>query len=87
MKQLTLAIGIGLFVGATPAAQGPTPTGTTGTRTAATASANLVDTEGRSIGEARLQQTPHGVLLKLDLRNATRRADDDTAFRGVPSQM
>jgi superoxide dismutase, Cu-Zn family len=70
MKKLTL-IGILLFVGATPSAQRPTPTGTTGTPTGATASANLVDTEGRSIGEARLQQTPHGILLKLDLRNAT----------------
>jgi Cu-Zn family superoxide dismutase len=30
-----------------------------------------MDTQGRAIGEARLQQTPHGVLLKLDLKNAT----------------
>jgi Cu-Zn family superoxide dismutase len=45
--------------------------GTSGTRPGATAGANLIDTQGRSIGEARLQQTPHGVLLKLDLRNAT----------------
>lgn len=71
MKALTLIIGMLLFVGTTPSAQRPTPTGTTGTGTAATAGANLIDTQGRSIGEARLQQTPHGVLLKLDLRNAT----------------
>jgi superoxide dismutase, Cu-Zn family len=33
------------------------------------ANATLVDAEGRNIGQARLQQTPHGVLLKLELRN------------------
>lgn len=71
MTQQILAIGIGVLVGVTASAQGPTPTGTTGTRTAATAGASLIDTQGRSIGEARLQQTPHGVLLKLDLRHAT----------------
>lgn len=30
-----------------------------------------MDTQGRNVGEARLQETPHGVLLKLELRNAT----------------
>jgi Cu-Zn family superoxide dismutase len=30
-----------------------------------------MDMQRRNIGEARLQQTPRGVLLKLDLRNAT----------------
>jgi Cu-Zn family superoxide dismutase len=39
--------------------------------TPVTAAASLIDVEGRPIGEARLQQTPHGVLVKLDLRNAT----------------
>jgi Cu-Zn family superoxide dismutase len=56
------AIGSGAF----PA---QTPVGTTGTQPSA--GALLVDEGGRSIGEARLQQTPHGVLLILDLRNAT----------------
>jgi superoxide dismutase, Cu-Zn family len=70
MKQLTLAIGIGLFAGVMASAQGQAPTGTTGTRPA-TAGANLIDAEGRSVGQAYLQQTPHGVLLKLDLKNAT----------------
>jgi Cu-Zn family superoxide dismutase len=35
------------------------------------AGAILKDAEGRTVGEARLQQTPHGVLLTLDLKNAT----------------
>jgi superoxide dismutase, Cu-Zn family len=71
MKQLTLTLGIALVVWSTPSAQGQTPAGTTGGQPAATASANLVDLQGRSVGQALLQQTPHGVLLKLDLKNAT----------------
>jgi Cu-Zn family superoxide dismutase len=68
MKQLTLAIGIALVVWGIPSAQGQAPAGT---RLAATASATLVDTEGRSVGQAHFQQAPHGVLFKLDLKNAT----------------
>jgi Cu-Zn family superoxide dismutase len=70
MKQLTLAIGFGLVLCGIASAQRQTPTGTTGTRPAS-ASANLVDVQGRSVGQAYLQQTPYGVLLKLDLKNAT----------------
>jgi Cu-Zn family superoxide dismutase len=62
---------IALVVWSTSSAQGQTPAGTTGSRPAATASANLVDAQGRSVGQALLQQTPHGVLLKLELKNAT----------------
>ena len=47
------------------------PTGTAGTSALPVATAALIDAQGRSIGEARLQQTPNGVLLKLELRNAT----------------
>jgi Cu-Zn family superoxide dismutase len=36
-----------------------------------TATAVMVDAEGRGIGEARLQQVLGGVLLRLDLKNAT----------------
>jgi len=36
-----------------------------------TATAVLLDAEGRGIGEARLQQVLGGVLLRLDLKNAT----------------
>jgi Cu-Zn family superoxide dismutase len=72
MKQLSAAIGIALLIGGSTFAQGQrATTGTTGTRPAAAASANLIDTEGRSVGQALLQQTPHGVLLTLDLKNAT----------------
>jgi Cu-Zn family superoxide dismutase len=71
MKPLRLAVGIGLIVCSTPSAQSQAPTGTRGVRPAATASANLVDTEGRTVGQARLQQGPHGVLVKLDLKNIT----------------
>ena len=35
------------------------------------ASAAIKDTSGRGVGEARMWQTPHGVLLRLTLKNAT----------------
>jgi Cu-Zn family superoxide dismutase len=69
MRHLIVAIGFALFASTSPSAQ--TPTGTSGSSVALTASARLVDTQGRNVGEARLQQTPHGVLLKLELKNAT----------------
>jgi Cu-Zn family superoxide dismutase len=71
MKRLTLTIGIGLIVCSIPSAQGQAPTGTTGTPPGPTASANLVDGQGRSVGQAELKQAPHGILLRLDLKNAT----------------
>lgn len=37
----------------------------------AQASATLIDSSGRAVGQARLRQTEHGVLLQLDLTNAT----------------
>src|SRR5688500_5136638 len=64
---LTLTSGATAQIGTTETQE---TTGTTGTA-AVTASASLIDTQGRAIGEVRLQQTPHGVLLKLDLKNAT----------------
>ena len=71
MKQLTLTLGIALVALSTTSAQGQAPVATTGGRPAAMASANLVDPQGRSVGQALLQQTPHGVLFKLELKNAT----------------
>jgi Cu-Zn family superoxide dismutase len=56
------------------------PAGTAGTAApAATASAasslaataSLMDAKGQSIGEARFQPTPSGVLLRLELKNAS----------------
>jgi superoxide dismutase, Cu-Zn family len=70
MKLLTLAAALGLLLCSPYVSQGQTR-GTTGNRPSVTASANLVDGEGRSVGQALLQQTPHGVLLKLDLKNTT----------------
>jgi Cu-Zn family superoxide dismutase len=69
MRYAMVSVGIGLLLlNAGPSAQNPT--GTPGTPIV-TASASLIDTQGRAIGGVRLQQTPHGVLLKLDLKNAT----------------
>jgi Cu-Zn family superoxide dismutase len=45
--------------------------GTTGTHATTSANATLNDSQGRRIGQAELQQTPHGVLLRLELEKAT----------------
>ena len=68
MRQLVMATALGIFAANGVAAQAPT--GTSGTSAAATATASLVDSQGRKVGEAHLQQTPSGLLLKLDLRNS-----------------
>jgi superoxide dismutase, Cu-Zn family len=71
MKQLILNIGVGIgLMGAAVAAAQSQATGTTGT-SMVTASATLIDAEGRAVGQAYLRQAPHGVLLRLDLKNAT----------------
>jgi len=70
MKLLTLVTVFGLLLCRPDIGQGQTR-GTTGSGSSVTASANLVDAEGRSVGQALLQQTPHGVLLKLELKNTT----------------
>lgn len=66
MRQLTLTIGIGLLFSIFSFAQEETTP-----RSPGTAGATLIDAQGRSIGQASLQETPHGVLLKLELKNAT----------------
>ena len=71
MKLLTLSVGIALVFWSAAFAQRQVPAGTTGTRPAETASANLIDAQGRSVGQAYLTQAPHGVLLKMDLKNTT----------------
>jgi Cu-Zn family superoxide dismutase len=74
MKHMILVLGFGMVAAVSPAAQSgqkPTTTGTTGTSPAPMATATLTDAQGSTIGEAQLQQTPHGVLVKLELRNAT----------------
>lgn len=63
MGKLTLTITFGLLFSVFSFAQEET--------TPATAGANLIDAQGRGVGQASLQETPHGVLLKLELKNAT----------------
>jgi Cu-Zn family superoxide dismutase len=61
-----------LVVAAATAAQGQKPIGTSGAAgLPEMASAGLVDANGRGVGQAIFQETPHGVLLTLELRNAT----------------
>jgi Cu-Zn family superoxide dismutase len=69
MRQPYLTAVLALAYVTALAAQRPAVTGTTGSMPAAAAA--LMDGSGRAIGEARLQQAPHGVLLRLDLKNAT----------------
>ena len=70
MTRTLLVIALGLIACRdVPAAQVPAATGTTGSPLMA--GAVLLDAEGRTVGEASLRQTSRGVLLTLDLRNAT----------------
>ena len=84
MNRVTAVVGIGVLAAAT--ATGTVSAQTSGTapksasqQTAGTAPravpalaiASLIDGQKRPIGEARFQQTPRGVLLRLQLKNAT----------------
>ena len=60
---------LGVAAAVSAAAQAPETTGTSGTPTQA--SATLEDAEGRSVGEARLRQTPNGLLVAFAFTNAT----------------
>ncbi len=68
MRYLMLSTAIGLCVAGAATAQ--TPAGTSGDPSLPVATATLIDAKGKDIGRARLQQTPNGVLLKIDLREA-----------------
>jgi superoxide dismutase, Cu-Zn family len=70
MRELIIAIGIGIMVSATSTAQTQPPTAATGQKASVRATANLVDGQGRSVGDAQLEQTPRGVLIRLNLKNA-----------------
>ena len=59
---LTLIIGNGW-------AQTPSPTGTAGDATA-TARGTFIDSQSQPVGDVRLQQTPSGVLVSINLTNA-----------------
>ena len=67
MRYVLMSVGLALFTCATALAQKPATT--TSAPASQMANAMLVDAEGRDIGQARLQQTPHGVLVKLELKN------------------
>ena len=69
MTQLMFTVALGLIAGGAAAAHAQRATGTAGTGTAATAYANLLDGNGRDVGQAMLRQTPNGVLLDLDVKN------------------
>jgi superoxide dismutase, Cu-Zn family len=72
-KQLTIAISlsgiVGLMLGGSLIAQ-QTPHGAHDAQPV-TASAKMIDGEGRSVGEVRLRQAQKNVLLTLSLKNAT----------------
>jgi Cu-Zn family superoxide dismutase len=68
MKGVVL-LGLGLLTSSRPAAQVST-TAPTDAASSQLARAVLADAQRRTIGEARLQDTPHGVLLRLDLKQA-----------------
>lgn len=67
MRYVVMSVGLALVTCASPSAQ--KPSATTSTSASQMANAMLVDADGRNVGQARLQQTPHGVLLKLELKN------------------
>ncbi len=69
---LAAIVGIAVVSMTTAGAQSQKPVGTAGAREVPEmASAALVDANGRGVGQARFQETPHGVLMTLELRNAT----------------
>lgn len=70
MKQVLTTIASALACTAAVAAQTPAAP-TVGAGTSPTAGAVLVDVGGRSVGQARFQETPHGVIVRLELKNAT----------------
>ena len=74
MRQFFLTTIFAAGCAAAAAAQTPPPTGTSGRDprdpSEVTARASLKDATGSSVGEARLIETPNGILLQVDLNNA-----------------
>lgn len=72
MRRFIQTAALAACCAAAAAAQTPPPTGTSGREasSATTARAALKDARGTSIGDATLRETPNGVLLKVDLRDA-----------------
>lgn len=67
MKPLTLAALLSAVVWNSSSAQSQKPIGTAGSDPAPSARAQLMDAEGRTVGEAVLRHSPHGVVMKLTL--------------------
>ncbi len=72
MRQIIQVAAFAVCCAGAAAAQTPPPAGTSGREdpSAMTARAALKDAKGASIGDATLRETPHGVLLQVELRNA-----------------
>jgi len=68
MKLFIVALSTLLVLSAVLRAQAPVAANRA---VAARASAGLTDSEGRSVGQAFLQETPHGVLVRLELTHVT----------------
>ncbi len=66
MTSLRIAITAGLLVAVPGLAQERIDS-----ESPAMAAATLADSHGRAVGQASLRQAPHGVILKLELKNAT----------------
>jgi len=71
MKELIVALGLGLLVIDAGVDQTSKASDATAVSPAITATANLIDANGRGMGRARLRQAPHGVLLEVVFENAT----------------
>jgi len=69
MQGVVLVLGLGLATSSHPAAQ-ESATAPTTASSSKPARAVLVDAQNRTVGEARFQETPHGVLLRLALTQA-----------------
>jgi Cu-Zn family superoxide dismutase len=73
MKHVSFAIGFSLCAAIGPAivsGQSPATSQPSG-MSSVNATAKLADANGRSVGEALLQQTPHGVLIRVELRDVS----------------
>ena len=72
MRLLGIAASVAALVASLPVALATAQeNGATREAGSAQATAQMVDGEGRTVGAAYLRDTPNGVLLKLELKNAT----------------
>ena len=67
-RYILTAVVLAITGGLTAAAQTPSPVGTSGDMV--TAGAVMRDAKGTEVGQVRLEETPHGILMILELKNA-----------------